>query len=198
MMNIKEFLKNFSKNFSSKELLLGVLLFGVLVLLITQNLFSTSNDEISAVNNSSTAVTKEAVKVTETGSYKKELENQLKDILETMDGVGSVKVMIYLGNGEEKIPVFNESDSTSVTEEKDTSGGNRTINQSNTGSTVVMKSENGVSEPFVVKINNPDITGIAIVAEGARKQLTKLIITKTVMDIFEIPQSKISVYPMKK
>lgn len=197
-MNIKEFLKNVSKNFSTKELLLGVLFFGVLVLVITQNLFSTSNNGIQAVNNSSTAVKKEAVEVTGTVSYKKELENQLKDILETMDGVGSVKVMIYLGNGEEKIPVFNESDSNSVTEEKDTSGGNRKINQSNKGSTVVMKSENGLSEPFVVKINNPDITGIAIVAEGARKELTKLIIKKTVMDIFEIPQSKISVYPMKK
>lgn len=131
-------------------------------------------------------------------TYKKNLEDELTSILEEIDGVGKVKTVINFQNGVERIPVFNEDTSRSETSETDTNGGQRNINQQNGGSNVVMESNEGNQQPFITKENNPTISGILIVAEGADDRATELRIKQAAVKLFGLEDEKVVVYPMKK
>jgi len=93
---------------------------------------------------------------------------------------------------------MNVNDSTNTTNEKDNSGGTRNTTQNNNGSTVVMKNDGDKSEPLIVKTYKPKVSGIVVVAQGAEDNITELRISKAVMDLFDITDDKINVYPMKK
>ncbi|WMJ82423.1 stage III sporulation protein AG [Clostridium sp. MB40-C1] len=127
-----------------------------------------------------------------------EMETKLKEILEDISGVGKVKVMIYFKGGEEKVPAFNVNDSTSLTEEKDVEGGTRKTTQKNDGRTVVMMNNGNGTEPLIIKKNNPNVTGVCVVAEGADNKLIKLQIRNAIINLFSLEESKVNVYPMKK
>lgn len=126
------------------------------------------------------------------------LQNELKNKLEKVQGVGSVDVMIYFESGEEKIPAVNITNSNSITNEQDTTGGKRKISQNNNDKNVVVTNENGNNKPLIIKKNKPRVTGVLVVAEGAEDKITELRISKAVCALFNIPDSKINVYPMKK
>lgn len=137
----------------------------------------------------------------ETNTIKEEYEEaqkeELKNILESMYGVGEVKVMISFKSGESKILAYNSSKQIVSTEEKDTEGGTRVSNQTNDGSTVVMTNEGGDNEPFIVETYKPKIEGIMILAEGASDSRIKYDIQKAVSSLYGLSAEKVNVYPMK-
>lgn len=193
-MDPKKLLENFTKGKKSKYIynLLILLLFGVL-LILGASMFKDTGTPIQ--NNKEQA--KEIIYKDE-NSYETALENQLKDRLEKMDGVGKVSVMIYFEGGEEQVPAVNLNDSTNVTDEKDTSGGTRNTTQKNNGSTVVITNDGNKNEPLIIKKYKPKITGVLIVAEGAEDKVIELNIKKAVSNLFNITYDKLNVYPMKK
>lgn len=130
--------------------------------------------------------------------YESELESKLKITLEGIQGVGKVQVMIYSESGEESVPAVNVNDSKSVTKEDDTTGGTRNITQDTNGSTVVMSSNGNTTEPLIVKKIKPIITGVCVVAEGSGVKITELRIRQAVIDLFNLPEEKVNVYPMNK
>ena len=135
---------------------------------------------------------------TQTNDYETQLENNLKTTLEGIDGVGKVQLMIYFASGEESVPAVNVTDSKSTTLEDDTSGGKRNITQDNNGSTVVMSNNGSDNEPVIVKKYKPTITGVCVVAEGSGVKITELRIRQAVIDLFNLPENKVNVYPMNK
>lgn len=137
----------------------------------------------------------------ETNTIKEEYEEaqkeELKSILESMYGVGKVKVMISFKSGESKVLAYDSSKQIVSTEEKDTEGGTRVSNQTNDGSTVVMTNEGGDNEPFIVETYKPKIEGIMILAEGASDSRIKYDIQKAVSSLYGLSAEKVNVYPMK-
>ncbi|WP_123053571.1 stage III sporulation protein AG [Clostridium sp. JN-1] len=134
----------------------------------------------------------------ESQDYETSVQEKLKSTLENIDGVGKVDVMVSFESGEEQVPAVNVNDSTNTTEEKDNAGGVRNSVQKNNGSTVVITNDNGKSQPLILKKYKPKVAGVCVVAEGAEDNLTQLRITKAVMDLFNLPEDKVNVYPMKK
>lgn len=134
----------------------------------------------------------------ESQDYETSVQEKLKNTLENIDGVGKVDVMVSFESGEEQVPAVNVNDSTNTTEEKDNAGGVRNSVQKNNGSTVVITNDNGKSQPLILKKYKPKVAGVCVVAEGAEDDLTQLRITKAVMDLFNLPEDKVNVYPMKK
>jgi stage III sporulation protein AG len=130
--------------------------------------------------------------------YETEVQDKLKETLEKIDGVGKVDVMVSFESGEEQVPAVNVNDSTSTTQEKDTEGGTRSTTQKNDGSTVVITNQGDKSEPLIVKTYKPKVSGVCVVAEGAENKVTELRISKAVVNLFNISQNKVNVYPMKK
>ncbi|MGH4050454.1 MAG: stage III sporulation protein AG [Clostridium sp.] len=130
--------------------------------------------------------------------YEAQLESKLKLTLEGIQGVGTVQLMIYFESGEESVPAVNVNDSSSLTVENDTTGGKRNITQDNNGSTVVMTNNGEENKPLIVKKYKPVITGVCVVAQGSSEKITELRIRQAVVNLFNLPESKVNVYPMNK
>lgn len=144
---------------------------------------STLSEEVETIN------TKE--------EYEETQKKELKNILESMSGVGKVQVMINFKSGESKVLAYDSSKQIVSTEEKDTEGGTRVSNQTNDGTTVVMTNEGGDNEPFIVETYKPKIEGIMILAEGASDSRIKYDIQKAVSSLYGLSAEKVNVYPMK-
>ena len=128
--------------------------------------------------------------------YETEQKEKLEEILSKIDGVGEVVVNIYFESSEVKVPATNSSTQTSETEEEDTNGGTRVTKQETEGATVVMQSDSSASEPFITKTYKPQITGVLIVAEGAKSSKITYDIQKAVSSLYNLSLEKVNVYPM--
>lgn len=208
-MDFKKWLEKLIKNENDKNSsdkknianLLILLLVGVL-LVLTVSFYKTSS---SASIQTLSPNVENKNKVEQTSSpdkssenYETMLQDELKDTLEQIDGVGKVRVMVSFETGGEQIPAVNINDSTSTTEEKDNEGGTRSTTQKNNGSTVVITNDGDKSEPLIVKKYKPRVSGVVIVAEGAENKITEIRISRAVINLFNIPENKVTVYPMKK
>jgi len=194
-MNYKGwFNKNLNTKIGKKGLsnLLILFLIGILIL-ITINFFSTSKIQNNSDQNQTQSPDLKSV-----DDYESSVQTKLKNTLEQIEGVGKVEVMVSFECGEEQVPALNITDSTNNTEEKDTEGGTRNTTQNNNGSTVVITNDGSKSEPLIVKTYKPKVTGVCVVAEGADNKLTELRISKAVINLFNITDDKVNVYPMKK
>lgn len=196
-MDFKKILQQVNKDCKNKKGLSNfiiVVLVGVLILIAGSTIGSLSSNK--STQNAKNTTTATAVSTTQ--NYETELQNQLQNTLEQIDGVGNVDVMINFESGEEKVPALNSTSTTSTTQEKDTSGGVRNTTSENNGDTVVVTNAGSNTEPLILKTYKPKITGICIVAQGAENSEIKLRITEAVVDLFNIPNNKVNVYPMKK
>lgn len=127
--------------------------------------------------------------------YVSELEGDLSSILSKIQDAGRVSVMITLKSGSEIIPAKDESISDKVTNEKDTSGGTRIINEKTTDDKVVFTAaQGGNSKPLIIKEINPEIQGVIVVAEGAKDSRVKLKISQAVQTVLDIPAYRVTVY----
>lgn len=198
-MNIKNWLKKLEtnpKNNKKNINILIVVLVGVLFLIAGSTF---KKDSVMSKNEDpKNKQTQEERIETENEDYERETQNKLKTTLEKIDGVGKVEVMITFESGEEKVPAVNINNSTNKSVEKDTEGGTRNTTQENEGSSVVITNNGDKTQPLIVKEYKPKITGVCIVAEGAEDNITKLRISKAVVDLFSLAENKVNVYPMKK
>lgn len=199
---IKEFMEKFRKGSPKETASNVVILFLIAVLIFIVFSFFSSDGSKSTVNsNLSSTEQKNNASTVQSGSsteYEKQLNTELKSILEQIQGVGRVSVMIYFDSGEEQVPALNTNNSTTSTTESDNEGGKRQNTQKNDGTTVVITNDGSKSEPLIIKTNKPKITGVCVVAEGAEHKVIALSISKAVVNLFEIPDNKVTVYPMKK
>lgn len=130
------------------------------------------------------------------GYEEKEME-ELKNLLGKIQDVGQVEVKIHFKSGEVKVPAREDSTQGSVTEETDNQGGKRISDQQTEGSKVVM-SDNGIStEPYILQVNKPEISGVVVVATGATSSKVKYDIQVAVSNLYGISIDKVNVYPMK-
>ncbi len=128
--------------------------------------------------------------------YETEQKEKLENILSKIDGVGEVVVDIYFESSEVKVPATNSNTQNSETKEEDNNGGTRLTKQETGGETVVMKSNSSTSEPFITKTYKPQITGVLIVAEGAKSSKITYDIQKAVSSLYNLSLDKVNVYPM--
>lgn len=130
------------------------------------------------------------------GYEEKEMED-LKNLLGKMQDVGQVEVKIHFKSGEVKVPAREDSTQEAVTEETDNQGGKRISDQQTEGTKVVM-SDNGIStEPYILQVNKPEISGVVVVATGATSNKVKYDIQVAVSNLYGISIDKVNVYPMK-
>jgi stage III sporulation protein AG len=130
-------------------------------------------------------------------NYKKKIENQLSEVLEKVDDVGTVSVMITLQNEELIETAFNMITNEKTSEEKDNEGGVRTIVETQSNKQVVIINKDGKDEPVIIKKATPEIRGVLIVAEGASSSQVKQKLINAASILLDIPVHKISVLANK-
>lgn len=124
------------------------------------------------------------------------LENKLEQILSKIQGVGDVKVCINYSETSEVVAMYNENSKVSNTEENDTSGGTRKIQENDSQKEIVYKEENGEKVPITQKIVKPKIEGAIIIAKGANSMDIKTNIIQAVEAVTGLATHKIQVFEM--
>lgn len=131
-------------------------------------------------------------------STKTDLEQKLEDILSKIDGVGKVSVLITYSQSSEVIAMYNETSKSSFTEEEDSEGGKRKIDETDSTKEIIYTQENGVNVPVTQKVVNPVIEGAIITAVGANNATVKTNIIQAVEAVTGLPTHKIQVFEMSK
>ena len=195
MEKIKEKITKKSNKFTYMIIL--IIIAGVMILVVSY--FNDSTPTFLNLSNDTTFQENKREKNLSTSTtYQDKVKNELKNILSKVKGVGEVDVIIHFEGGEELIPALDSEKSNTVTEERDSNGGNRVNNNNKDGTKVVMSSQGSSTEPLILKTYNPKIIGILIVAEGADDTRLSYELTKIVSSLYDISESKVSVIPMKE
>ena len=146
-----------------------------------------SSDKISNINTGQTAE----------NLVSNELENKLKNILSKIQGVGEVEVFINYSESSEIVPMYNENSQTSTTEETDTSGGIRKIEETDSQKEIIFQENDGTKEIITQRVIEAKIEGAIITAEGAGDVNVKTNIIQAVEATTGLATHKIQVFIMK-
>lgn len=127
--------------------------------------------------------------------YAANMENRLKDILEKVEGAGSVQVMITVKNGGEQVVEKDRTFAENKTVQDGDNGQNSTADNINRSESTVYDNTSGGS-PYVVKQMEPEIEGVLVAAQGAENETVVNEITYAVQVLFDVPVHKIKVVKM--
>ena len=125
------------------------------------------------------------------------LSQKLEAILSQIQGVGEVKVFINYSESSEVVAMYNENSKSSTTEETDTSGGIRKVQETDSQKDIIYQENNGTKTPMTKKVIEPKIEGAIITAKGANNIDVKTNIIQAVEAATGLPTHKIQVFEMQ-
>lgn len=171
--------------FADKKKVENLIVFLVLLVILIVALNSIySDDESQAVEN---------VSVLKNESYKTEFEIRLENILSQISGAGAVKVMVSYENEVKKIPMVDTKNITTITSEKDSSGGERKTEETNIEELIIYESNGNLKTPVIQEYTIPKVLGVIVVAEGASDMIVKEKIINAVISVTDVASHKIQV-----
>ena len=202
---IQKFLQLFQlKNLSTKTKYLLIVALVALLLLILGNGFMTSNDNIENHMTDTLEQTDEAEEtiskdspseliVTELEeSYEKDLQKMLNNI----QGVSEVEVMVNLDSTNIKVYETNLIKGQQITNESDTNGGIRKVEDQTEETQVVLVRQGDQEVPLLVQTEKPKVRGVFVVAKGVDHSEVKMWVIEAVSRVLDVPSHKVSVMPM--
>lgn len=159
--------------------ILVIIVTGVLLLLLSCS--GLSGQKEGADEEKRNAPVQEAAE-TDLDTYREEMETQVKQILEKVDGVGSVSVMLTLKASREKVTLKDNSLSGDKSEEE----------------SVLVEDENNSTSPYVVQEVEPEIEGILVVCSGGDRPVIQREIIAGISALFPVESHKIKVMKSKE
>lgn len=150
------------------------------------------SDDINETRKFATISEKNSINLEENDNLQDKLENTLSK----MAGVENIKVLLNYSETSQVIAMYNENTIDSSTEEKDSSGGVRTITQTDVKKEVVFSDENGTTTPVTEKVIMPKIEGAIIMVKGKNDADTKSKIISAVSAVTGLASHKIQVLSM--
>jgi stage III sporulation protein AG len=129
--------------------------------------------------------------------YEREYESQLKAALDEMLGVKDTRVVVNVDSTEEKILEKNKNSKNQTTNETDTNGGKRKVQDSSTDEQMVIIRNGDQETPIVVQTKKPTIRGVLVVAKGAENIEVKKWIVDAVTRVLDVPSYRVAVMPKK-
>lgn len=124
------------------------------------------------------------------------LEQRLEDILSKMAGVGNVQVLVTYSETSEVVAMYNEKSTSSNTDETDTNGGTRKIEETDSNKEIIYEEKDGKKVPITQKVIMPKIEGVIITADGAGDVNVKTNIIQAVTAATGISSYRIQVFEM--
>lgn len=169
----------------------------VIILVITLIVINTiwGNESSSDKEEETSGYKKLAENIDKEESETDELEKKLEEILGKMEGVGDVSVMITYTKGSEIVPMQNVNSKVSTTQETDSDGGTRTIEETDTTREIIYTDGTKVETQTVV---NPIVRGAIVIAEGASNATVKTNIVSAVEAITGLATYKVQVFEMNQ
>ena len=174
-----------------------VLIITIVVINVIWNDKNTSKDTKEVDNNKKLATVNQVQTQTEQVSQEQTLSQKLESILSKIQGVGDVNVFINYSESSEVVAMYNENSKSSTTEETDTSGGVRKVQETDSQKDVIFQENNGVKTPMTKKVVEPKIEGAIITAKGASNIDVKTNIIQAVEAATGLATHKIQVFEMQ-
>ena len=190
---------NNKKKIENLVFFIVVLIITIVVINVIWNGNKKTNNQETNIDNKKLAESQNTLSGTsdiQNSNTQNELETKLEKILSKIQGVGEVQVCINYQESAEVVAMYNENSKTSSTEETDTSGGTRKIEETDTQKDIIYKEDNGEKTPITKKIVQPKIEGAIITAKGANNAETKTSIIQAVEAVTGLATHKIQVFEM--
>ena len=180
---------NNKKKIENLVFLLVILIITVISINVIWNGDKKKEDDTSTESN-----TKQLAKNNNDTDNETTLESKLENILSKINGVGKTDVMLTYTESTQMVPVYNKTEKTSNTDESDSGGGTRKIEESDVSQEVVYEDENGKNVIATQKTVSPKIEGAIITAEGASNPTIKTSIIQAVEAATGLSKHKIQVF----
>ena len=194
---LKEFFKKSQEGKDKKKQIENIVVF-IIILIITviiiNNMWSNdTEDEKKDITDTS----KVLAQTNSSNNKQEDLSKSLEEILESINGVGKVKVLIKYAESSTLVAMYNETVSKSSTTENNVDGGNKEIQETENKKEIVYTDEDGTSKPITEKIVMPSIEGAIVTAQGAGNANVKSSIVSAVEAVTGLAVHKIQVFEMK-
>ena len=195
---LKDLFKKSGNEDEQKRKMENIVVF-IIILIITVLVINSmwSKDKESTENKVTDSSKVLASADTTEGRTEEELEDKLADILETINGVGKVKVLIKYSESSSVVAMYNETSSESKSEEKTGDGETKNTTETESKKEIVYTDEDGESKPITEKVVMPVIEGAIITAQGASNSSVKTSIISAVEAVTGLAVHKIQVFEMK-
>jgi len=177
MIKFKDIFSNLSKN---KKNLVLIICSALAVILLVVSEFATNEKETSELD------VKTGISSTE---YIENQEEKLEELLQKIDGAGEVEVMITLESCYENVYL---KDSTLKTQST-----NDDFKEEQEENYIMAKTGSNTQSGVIIKVFEPVVKGVAVVATGGDNEKIKMAIIETVSAVFNINSTNISVEKMK-
>lgn len=125
-----------------------------------------------------------------------DLQTKIEEILSQMSGIEDIDVLLNYSETSSVVAMYNENTTNSATEETDSSGGVRTITQTDVKKEVVFSDEDGNTSPVTEKVVMPKVEGAIIMIKGKDDAETKSKIISAVSAVTGLATHKIQVLSM--
>ncbi|WP_010631975.1 stage III sporulation protein AG [Sporolactobacillus vineae] len=155
---------------------------------VVQTFSSTDAKKLSQINTDSGKAPSASL-----AAYESYVNQNLKNILEQIEGVSNVSVMVTFSSTEKSIYQNDVKTQDNQTVESDQKGGTRRINQRNQETQVVMIDKNGTKEPVMIGKEQPAVRGCIVVAAGASQPAIRAEIMDAVSTVLAIPDYQVKV-----
>lgn len=186
--------KDETKSKKKIENLIFLIIILIITLIIINTIWNGSDKETKKTENTTTT---DKVLAYEGEESKDELEQKLENILSTIKNVGKVNVLINYAETSSTVPLYDETTTTSSTEEGDSSGGTRNVTETEVQKDVVFSENSGTKEPVTQKTVMPVIQGAIITAEGASDATVRTNIINAVGAVTGLSIDKVQVFEMQ-
>ena len=199
LINQEDGNKNNKKKIENLVFFVVILIVTIVIINIIWNGDKDSSNQKDSQNDTSKQLASSNTSSLEVSSnISNELEIKLEEILSKIQGVGEVNVFINYSESSEIIPMYNENTQTSNTEETDTSGGTRTIEETDSQKEIIYEENDGQKTVITQKVVEPQIEGAIITAKGAGNAEVKTSIIQAVEAVTGLPTHKIQVFEMEQ
>lgn len=190
------------KNNKMGENLIILIIIGVIIIIAGSTLFGEKdthkNDNAGKGVDDKSVENAEEVSVVGVNAERTDIEKNIEEILSQINGAGKVDVLVTYSSGREIVPYSDIKKSDELTDEKDSGGGTRKIDQSSYESQIAYEdSGSGVKKPIILKELLPEVKGVVVVADGASDTLVKESLVNAVKVLLDIPIHKIQVFERK-
>jgi stage III sporulation protein AG len=194
--------ENGKPSFLSYVILLGLI--GLLIIIIS-NALQKDQPKNQLQNLSFTTELKQKETGTNTVSEDEKLavieelerkyEEELKGMLEKLQGVSEVDIMVNLDATSLKIYEKNTIDSQQTTNETDQNGGERRIEEFSEERQTVLIRNGNVESPLLVQIKKPDVAGVMVVAKGLESIERQKMVIEAVSRVLDVPTHRVTANP---
>jgi stage III sporulation protein AG len=130
-----------------------------------------------------------------TEEYKKKLENELSQMISSIDGVGNSKIMITLANGTEYV-YLSEKNKNVVSSEDYNNGYDKnkvSMSDNSQEKIILVDSSDGGKKALIKTEIEPTVKGVLVICDGGDDETVKTEVINIVSSLLNISTRKVSV-----